>query len=136
MNFSDFDEVLKTIKWPFVSANFSLQSPSQNNIKKLQIITEYLLQIELPEESAAFTSTSGLLSNFPQLSLPIYYLVLPLRKRFIYHFHGTKQTNRIDKPEWYFTQILSWIRDHVDFVGQWIQPIIDKLGLHHIDAKV
>lgn len=36
----------------------------------------------------------------------------------------------------YFTQILTWIRDHRDFVGKYIQPVIDKLGLHHIDAKV
>lgn len=63
-------------------------------------------------------------------------LVRPLRKRFLYHFYGPRQTNRADKPEWYFTQILTWIRDHSDFVVKWIQPVIDKMGLHHIDAKV
>lgn len=36
----------------------------------------------------------------------------------------------------YFTQILTWVRDHRDFVGKYIQPVIDKLGWHHTDAKV
>lgn len=136
LKFSEFDEVLKAIKWPFVSTNFSLVTPSHQNIQKLQILTEYLLQIQLPEESAAPTVTSALLSDFPPLSLPMTLLVRPLRKRFIYHFYGARQTNRIDKPEWYFTQILSWIRDHQKFCVTHIQSICDKLGFVHVDVKV
>lgn len=133
----DYDEQLKLIKWPFTSANFSLQTPAQSNVHKLQIVAEYLLQVELPDEAIMPSSVNkGVLADFKELSLPIHFLVVPLRKRFLYHFYGGRQTNRIDKPEWYFTQILTWIRDHVDFVTKWIQPIIDKLGLHHIDAKL
>ncbi|RZC37439.1 RINT1-like protein [Asbolus verrucosus] len=132
----DFDEILKALKWPFVNANFSLQIPSSNHIQKLQIVAEYLLQIELPSETMDPFVTSALLSDFPPLCLPILLLVQPLKKRFLYHFYGARQTNRADKPEWYFTQILTWIRDHADFVTKWIQPVIDKLGLHHIDAKL
>lgn len=84
-----------------MNTNFSLQTPSQVNIQKLQIITEYLLQIELPDESTSPVIRSALLSDFPPLCLPVHFLVLPLRKRFIYHFYGNKQTNRSDKPEWY-----------------------------------
>lgn len=91
---------MKTIKWPFVNTNFSLQTPTQSNLQKMQLVCEYLLQIELPDESSMPIITSALLSNFPTLCLPIHYLVLPLRKRFLYHFHGNRQTNRIDKPEW------------------------------------
>lgn len=80
--------------------------------------------------------TSALLSDFPPLSLPITFMVRPLRKRFIYHFYGARQTNRIDKPEWYFTQILSWIRDHYKFAVQYVQPVVDRLGYLHIDVKV
>ncbi|KAI4456248.1 rad50-interacting protein 1 rint-1 [Holotrichia oblita] len=132
----DFEEVIKAIKWPFVNTNFSLQTPSQSNIQRLQIIAEYLLQIQMPEESSSPVITSALLSNFPPLCLPLHYLLVPLKRRFLYHFYGARQTNRIDKPEWYFTQILSWVRDHEDFVTKWIQPIIDRLGMHHIDAKM
>lgn len=130
------DDVLKAIKWPFVSANFSLVTPLPGNVQKLQVLSEYLLQIEIPSESSTPNMTSAILSDFPQLSLPIYFLILPLRKRFLYHFYGTRQTNRADKPEWYFTQILTWIRDHQEFVSNWIQPIVNKLALYHIDAKV
>lgn len=87
-----------SLKWPFVNTNFSLQIPSQVHIKKLQIVSEYLLQIELPTESIEMSS---MVSDFPPLCLPIHYLVLPLRKRFLYHFYGARQTNRIDKPEWW-----------------------------------
>ncbi|EFA07987.1 RINT1-like protein [Tribolium castaneum] len=132
----DFDDVMKSLKWPFVSANFSLQTPSPTSILKLQIVAEYLLQIELPSETIDPRITSALLSDFPPLCLPVMLLVQPLKKRFLYHFYGARQTNRPDKPEWYFTQILTWIRDHAEFLVKWIQPVIDKLGLHHIDAKL
>lgn len=92
--------MLKAIKWPFVSANFSLVLPLPGNIQKLQIIVEYLLQIEIPSESADPDLRSALLTDFQPLSLPIQLLVDPLRKRFLYHFYGARQTNRVDKPEW------------------------------------
>lgn len=98
--YRDFDEVLKAIKWPFISANFSLVLPLPVHIQKLQIITEYLLQIEIPSESANPDTRPALLADFPPLCLPIKLLVEPLRKRFLYHFYGTRQTNRVDKPEW------------------------------------
>lgn len=41
--------------------------------------------------------------------------------RFSYHFTGNRQTNRLDKPEWFFTQILSWAKDNHLFVGTYIQ---------------
>nr|CAI5822245.1 unnamed protein product [Callosobruchus analis] len=132
----DLDETLKLIKWPFTSANFSLVVPLPTHIQKLQIIAEYLLEIEIPSEISTPAVQSALLSEFPPLCLPIQLLLESLRKRFIYHFYGTRQTNRVDKPEWYFTQILTWIRDHKDFVEQYIQPVVEKLGLHHIDAKL
>lgn len=36
----------------------------------------------------------------------------------------------------YFTQILTWIRDHKDFLTKYVQPVVEKLGLHYIDARV
>ncbi|KAH1025412.1 hypothetical protein HUJ05_010145 [Dendroctonus ponderosae] len=112
-----FDEALKQVKWPFLSANFSLVSPFEVNVDKLQLLAEYLLQIEIPPEANVPPSIPlGVLSDFIPPCLPIQLLILPLRKR-------------------YFTQILTWIKDHQDYMGTWIQPVIDKFGLHHIDAK-
>lgn len=41
--------------------------------------------------------------------------------RFLYHFTGTRQTNRLDKPEWFYTQILSWAKESNLFVAQTFQ---------------
>lgn len=40
------------------------------------------------------------------------------------------------QPEWYFTQILSWLRDHLDFLDQRIQPLLREAGKQQIDSKV
>lgn len=130
-----FAETLKQINWPFVNANFSLQTPPQSAIDKLKLLTEYLLQIELPNENDPIDSLTSSV-NISNLSVPATLMIQPLRKRFVYHFYGTRQTNRLDKPEWYFTQILTWIRDHKDFLNKWIQPVIDKLGHCHVDIQL
>lgn len=49
---------------------------------------------------------------------------------------GSKQTNRPDKPEWYLTQILTWIKEHQDFIENNVQPVYIKLGIKKITAKV
>lgn len=70
------------------------------------------------------------------LRLPMLLLIKPLRKRFLYHFMGSRQTNRADKPEWYMTQILTWIRDHQDFIEKNVQPVYDKINKDVASAKV
>lgn len=67
--------------------------------------------------------TSSLLIDFPSPSAPVSLLLEPLRKRFVFHFCGNKDTNRPDKPEWMFSQILTWIKDHELFLMEWVQPV-------------
>ena len=88
------------------------------------------------EESTKSVVTSVLLTDFTPVSLPISLLVRPLRQRFIYHFTGSKLTNRQDKPEWFFTQILTWIKDHVQWVQKNVQPAANSIGFDHVDMKV
>lgn len=66
---------------------------------------------------------SVVLSRFSPPSLPIQELLLPLLKRFAYHFSGNRQTNRRDKPEWYLRQVLQWIIDHAKFIETHVQPM-------------
>ena len=40
------------------------------------------------------------------------------------------------QPEWYFTQILTWLRDHQEFLKERIQPELEKAGFGHISALV
>ncbi|XP_038667529.1 RAD50-interacting protein 1 isoform X2 [Scyliorhinus canicula] len=69
------------------------------------------------------------------IAIPIQLMLLPLQKRFKYHFSGNRQTNTLNKPEWYLTQVLMWIGNHIKFFEEKIQPIIDKTGCS-LDAKL
>jgi len=40
------------------------------------------------------------------------------------------------QPEWYFTQLLTWIRNHQEFLKKRIQPELEKAEFGHIDALV
>eukprot|EP01006_Ploeotia_vitrea_P026507 TRINITY_DN59481_c0_g1_i1.p1 TRINITY_DN59481_c0_g1~~TRINITY_DN59481_c0_g1_i1.p1 ORF type:complete len:760 (-),score=69.97 TRINITY_DN59481_c0_g1_i1:149-2161(-) len=42
----------------------------------------------------------------------------PHDTKFLYHFTGKKQTNRIDKPEWFFTYMSDVMNDYLCFVSQ------------------
>ena len=68
--------------------------------------------------------------------LPVKILLRPLKKRFTFHFTGTRQTARIDRPEWFLTQTLTWIKLHQHFVKSHVQPIAEKLDLNHINTVV
>ncbi|CAL8089517.1 unnamed protein product [Calicophoron daubneyi] len=53
--------------------------------------------------------------------LPMQIILKILEKRFCYHFWGNKKTNRVDKPEWFMTQVLQWIRDN-----DYVLTIVDR----------
>lgn len=57
----------------------------------------------------------------PPISSPVELLIKPFRIRFEYHFMGSRQTNRPDKPEYFFTQILNWAKDNHHFVSEIFQ---------------
>lgn len=58
------------------------------------------------------------------------------RYRFLYHFFGSRPTNRLDKPEWYYTQLLNWAKDNHIFVGTHIQPALNLAGHSDINIRV
>ncbi|CCM00322.1 uncharacterized protein FIBRA_02352 [Fibroporia radiculosa] len=65
---------------------------------------------------------------------PIQALVQPVSLRFKYHFEGTRQTNRLDKPEWYFTHILNVAHEHRRFMESIIQTILSNTEFCEINA--
>ncbi|XP_043262177.1 RAD50-interacting protein 1 [Colletes gigas] len=134
----EYNNILKALKWPFCGNNPSnlLNTYMPETLTKFKILTEYLFHLQLPEDFAKPVVTSVLLTDFTPVSLPISLMVRPLRQRFIYHFTGSKLTNRQDKPEWFFTQILTWIKDHVQWVQKNVQPVANSIGFDHVDAKV
>ncbi|XP_066597447.1 RAD50-interacting protein 1 isoform X1 [Prorops nasuta] len=133
----EYNDILKVLKWPFISANVNvITAVLPESMTKFKILTEYLLHLQLPEQSLKPVVTSALLTDFAPVSLPISLLVKPLRLRFIYHFTGSKLTNRQDKPEWFFTQILTWIKDHVPWVQKHVQPVANSVGFKDVNLKV
>lgn len=125
----EFEEILQVIKWPFVSSNGVVSAPPADTMARFQVLTEYLLKIQLPNE-AEETVDSTLLTDTLPLSPPLQLLLRPLRRRFVFHFcRPDKETSRPDKPEWCFTQVLAWIRDHHQFVEEWVQPVMDNLSI-------
>ncbi|TFK30758.1 RINT-1 family protein [Coprinopsis marcescibilis] len=65
---------------------------------------------------------------------PIEALVQPIALRFKYHFEGTRQTNRLDKPEWYFTHILNIAHEHRHFMDTSIQRLLSTTSSKRIVA--
>lgn len=80
--------------------------------------------------------TSQLMDHFSNINLPITILIVPFRKRFFFHFTGKKQTNKPDKPEWFLSRILSWIRDYRTFVLDWLGPVYKENDKRPIDSQV
>ncbi|VDO20623.1 unnamed protein product [Brugia timori] len=51
-------------------------------------------------------------------------LVGPVERRFQFHFFTEQKTNDSSKPEWFFTQILTWITANVDLISSILLLIV------------
>ncbi|RPA89814.1 hypothetical protein L873DRAFT_1822137 [Choiromyces venosus 120613-1] len=103
-----FEEVLSKIGWPTVDADVS-------KVPEFGKVFEKLLVLQEPEIE------TGLGDN-PLLPLEV--LVKPLELRFRYHFEGDRQTNRIDKPEWFLAHLSSLVTTYTPFLLSVIQPLL------------
>ncbi|AAW41871.2 hypothetical protein CNBB3130 [Cryptococcus deneoformans B-3501A] len=95
-----------------------------------------LLYLQAEKESLEETGAS----RHPQWSLgtglyPVQALVHPIELRFRYHFMGTKGTNRIDKPEWAFANILDQTYIHQTFLATYIQTLTSQAGYTSVSVK-
>ncbi|KAM3858925.1 RAD50-interacting protein 1 [Diretmus argenteus] len=149
---SDFEEVLTLLHWPFISPPTQSLAPPANSQEinsQLELLAAQLLALQTSDDlisertsasrlgvsSAPPFSSASPLSQTPPLSLPIQIMLLPLSKRFRYHFTGNRQTNSLSKPEWYLTQILMWMANNSAFMEEKIQPILDRAPAN-INARV
>ncbi|XP_076152379.1 RAD50-interacting protein 1 [Alosa pseudoharengus] len=135
----DFEEVLTQLQWPFISPPTPSLSPPANAQElnsQLELLVSQLLALQTSDDLISEEPSSRL--GFPQsipLSLPIKIMLVPLSKRFKYHFTGNRQTNSLNKPEWYLTQVLMWMGNNSNFMEEKIQPILDH-SRANINAKV
>ncbi|XP_035433109.2 RAD50-interacting protein 1 [Spodoptera frugiperda] len=128
----NYEDVLKLLKWPFSAPPENPPAPKEVMVK-FNSLTKYLFLIEEPEELVNNNVTTEAWQEKGPC-LPVRVLLRPLKKRFQFHFTGSRQTARIDRPEWFLTQTLTWIKNHQGFVRHHVQPIADKLELKHVYA--
>jgi hypothetical protein len=91
----------------------------------------------IPKPSSMLTSWSettnpSSASTEPLLALKV--LLDPVAMKFKYHFSGTRPTNRLDKPEWMFSHVLSTIRELSPFLESTVQPLL--VNLRTLDAQI
>ncbi|XP_052029013.1 RAD50-interacting protein 1 isoform X2 [Apodemus sylvaticus] len=134
---SDFEEVLAQLHWPFIThtqsqtVGVSRPANAPEMYANLEMLFCQLLKLQASDE--LLTEPKQLPDKYclpasPCVILPMQIMLVPLQKRFRYHFRGSRQTNVISKPEWYLAQVLMWIGNHSHFLDEKIQPILDKVG--------
>ncbi|XP_069012518.1 RAD50-interacting protein 1 [Embiotoca jacksoni] len=149
---SDFEKILTQLHWPIISPPTQSLTPSANCQEvnsQLELLVTQLLALQTTDDLISHMalascegppSTQLLSSDTPPsqaspLCLPIQIMLLPLSRRFKYHFYGSRQTNTLSKPEWYLTQVLMWMGNSSTFMEEKIQPILDRAG-RNINGRV
>eukprot|EP01137_Pigoraptor_chileana_P016541 Opistho-2@5931 len=142
--FEDGTAALSAIEWP---SSLSTAKHEVTSVwePKISICIDRLLRLQLADVDAADSTAlpgGSSKSATPTTTLPrdanlhaIDLLLEPVTKRFRYHFGGKRQTNRKDKPEWFFTHALNLIRDGAPFIARVVQPILAERGLTMRDAE-
>ncbi|XP_074481145.1 RAD50-interacting protein 1 [Sebastes fasciatus] len=144
---SDFEKVLTQLHWPIISPPTQSLTPTANGQEinsQLELLVTQLVALQTSDDlisQRALASCQGVTSSQPAASssvtppsrgpplcLPIQIMLLPLSRRFRYHFYGNRQTNTLNKPEWYLTQVLMWMGNSTTFMEEKIQPILDRAG--------
>jgi RAD50-interacting protein 1 len=117
---ADMDEVLKKLGWPKpdIVVPSALQQHWERAVTKL-------LDLQMPELNASVkTEESKRTDGNLQTLFPFEVLVQPLEMRFRYHFEGDRPTNKLDKPEYFLSHVISLLNQHNDFVVDNMQPLL------------
>lgn len=110
---ADFEKILKALKWPTIES----WTPSKDTAVRLQQLSKLLFMVKLPGDKGLLNLKLTPYVICPPLTSPIEVLLKAYKDRFVYHFSGNRETNRLDKPEWYMTQILAWATEKHEFVA-------------------
>ncbi|KAJ9661916.1 hypothetical protein H2198_001668 [Neophaeococcomyces mojaviensis] len=114
-------KTLDNMKWPKKEVNLL-----GRNVEDWSTYTELLLGLQEP---CLLGRDPDILSQTPQepiILLPLVVMVHPLALRFRYHFYGDKPTNRLDKPEYFFSHFLDVLEQHHLLMTDLLQPILDE----------
>ena len=118
----ELEDVLKKVKWPRKDIDLN-GMPGQEWAAGV----ERLLELQEPELVAHEAKTPVPFEDRDQLVLlPLEIMVKPLQLRFQYHFEGEKATNRLDKPEFFFSHVLDLISTYDSFFLRYLEPILRR----------
>jgi len=124
---TDLRKTLEVMKWPAKELN--LMSDTR---ERWQRQVELLLELQEPDLLRFAADTLKLdtgIAPDPVILLPLETMVQPLATRFRYHFYGERPTNRLDKPEYFFSHVLDLVDQHSDFISNLLGPIVDQRAL-------
>jgi len=123
----ELDEGLTSVGWPFIQLEESRNMTDTTKCMSISELQDIVRSLILIQGDRKDTSDE----NAEQMTLthPMKVLLKPLRKRFRFHFLGSKSTNNPAKPEWYTTQLVLWANLHKTFLDAHIQPVYDELEL-------
>ncbi|KAI0639075.1 TIP-1 family-domain-containing protein [Trametes polyzona] len=119
-------EVAEKIKWP-LKVDYAAAAPGDR--RAFETAFGHLLQLQtigIQIRKRKGSTREGLCA--------IQALVQPIALRFKYHFEGTRQTNRLDKPEWYFTHIVNESHEHRPFMESIIQSLLASTDYRTVNA--
>lgn len=129
----EFEKVLQNMGWPILNTGVSAPvTYTPELLLPFEKAFVNLHKIQLPEALAGAKQEVGATTSV----LPLELMLRPLKKRFLFHFTGKRQTNRLDKPEWYLSQILTWVSDHGEFCDRFVQAVLVKAGVEGVQARL
>lgn len=112
-------QVLERIEWPT-----RVLEPTKSDVQEWSRYSGLLLQLQEPSLLLQARSTEPG-DREPAVLLPLAVTINPLLLRFRYHFYGDRPTNRLDKPEYFFSHVLDLLDQHGAWVANLLQPVLD-----------
>ncbi|KAK4688656.1 RAD50-interacting protein 1, partial [Tremellales sp. Uapishka_1] len=119
------------LHWP-TKVQYHLVPPAQR--RAFERAFEDLLRLQIEGERLGGASPRSPSWSSGEGLYPLQAMIQPIALRFKYHFQGAKSTNRVDKPEWAFANILDQIYEHRSFLQDYLQPLTDRAGYHNVDV--
>lgn len=110
-------EVLKKIGWPF-----TFPSSKQEKSSADELISAVKRLVYLLSRVDIFNILYDKVSD--EHSLLVDTFLEPIRKSFIFHFSGSRESNRLDRPEWLLSFAMNCIRCNVPFVLKHVQSVV------------
>jgi hypothetical protein len=90
-------------------------------------LSEYYHITTGKSDKSIFEDSKGSTRDYDPTLWFIDSMLLSFVKSFDFHFSEGRQTYNIEKPEWMFAYAAATIRDHVPFLRDSIQPVVDEM---------